>query len=171
MSNPTYRNMGDHTESIEIDFDADIITYEELLNIFWKNHNPLRDTFYKDRQYMSLLLFHNDDQKKQAQRVKSEWEQLLNGEIQTEMVAHSAFYLAEDYHQKYYLKRYPKAVEKVINIFESHHDFVNSTIAARLNGFVAGHGKLVSLKEEIALWGLNPEDSKTLVELINNLKW
>jgi hypothetical protein len=53
---PTYRNIGNHTETLEIDFDPTIISYEEILDIFWKNHNPLRVNDYKGRQYMSLLL-------------------------------------------------------------------------------------------------------------------
>lgn len=163
--------MGDHTESIEVDFHPEIISYDELLNVFWDNHNPLRDSFYKGRQYMSLLLYHNESQKELAQKTKEKLEQSLNGDIQTEIAPYSNFYVAEDYHQKYYLKRYRKAVEQVKNIFPSHKDFVNSTIAARLNGFVGGHRNLAQLKEEIEEWGLNPEESKKLVELLNDIKW
>jgi peptide-methionine (S)-S-oxide reductase len=163
--------MGDHTESIEIDFHPELISYEELLDVFWQNHNPLRESFYKGRQYMSLLLHRNEDQEAWALKMKRKWEQTLNGEIQTEMAPFSKFYAAEEYHQKYYLKRYTKAVEEVKSIFLSHSDFVNSTIAARLNGFVAGHGSLGSLKEEINEWGFHPEQTKELVALLNKLKW
>jgi len=163
--------MGDYTESIEIDYDTTIISYEELLQVFWGNHNPLRDTFYKGRQYISLLLYHNEDQKDQAEKIKIEYEQKLNGEIDTEMAVYSTFYLAEDYHQKYYLKRYANVVEQVDHLFLDHKDFVYSTIAARLNGFVAGHGNLVDLKEEMKEWGLNDEESEVLARLVNNIKW
>ncbi|WP_416151816.1 peptide-methionine (S)-S-oxide reductase [Salipaludibacillus sp. HK11] len=170
-SDPTYRKMGDHTESIEIDFDPDLISYEELLYIFWGNHNSLRDSFYKDRQYMSLLLYHNEEQREQVQIIKRKLEQSLNGEIQTEIAPYARFYRAEDYHQKYYLKRYPNAVKEVANIFSDHGDFVNATIAGRLNGFVAGHGNLVDLKEEIKGWGLNSDESNILAELLTKIKW
>jgi len=163
--------MGDHTESIEIDFHPELISYGQLLDVFWENHNPLRESFYKGRQYMSLLLYRNEDQEALALKTKRKWEQSLKGEIQTEMAPFSTFYAAEDYHQKYYLKRYAKAVEEVKNVFPSHSDFVNSTIAARLNGFVVGHGSLGKLKKEMNEWGLHPEQVKELVELLNKLKW
>lgn len=163
--------MGDHTESIEIDFHPEIISYDELLNVFWENHNPLSNSFYKDRQYMSLILYHNDDQKERGQKTKEKWGHSLKGEIQTEMAPYSTFYVAEDYHQKYYLKRYAKAVEQVKKIFRDHQDFVNSTIAARLNGFVAGHGSLGALKEEMEQWKLSDEELETLSKLLNEIKW
>jgi peptide-methionine (S)-S-oxide reductase len=111
--NPTYRSMGDHTETIQIDYDPEIISFENILDVFWKNHNPLRSSF-GSRQYMSIILYHDDNQKELALKTKKDWEDMLDGEIQTEMVPYSVFYNAEDYHQKYYLRWYPNVVEKLI---------------------------------------------------------
>ena len=57
---PTYRSMGDHSESIQIDYDPARISYEELLEIFWKNHNPTQRAWR--RQYMSAIFYHNANQ-------------------------------------------------------------------------------------------------------------
>ena len=58
---PTYRQMGDHTETLEIDFDPDVLRYEDVLRHFWRNHYPNRDQ-YKGRQYLSLLRYRGDEQ-------------------------------------------------------------------------------------------------------------
>ena len=61
-SNPTYHDLGDHTETLQIDFDPDVITYDELLEIFWASHNPGRKSW--SRQYMAAVFYHNHKQKK-----------------------------------------------------------------------------------------------------------
>lgn len=169
---PTYRRIGDHTETLEIDFDPSLISYEEILNVFWGNHNPLRENFYKGRQYISILLYHNQHQQQDIiKRKKSEWSHILNGEIQTEIAPYSTFYLAEDYHQKYYLRRFKNAFEKLDTIFTNHSDFVNSTLTARLNGLAKGHGTLSGLREEINTWGLNKNDTMRLIEMLSKIRW
>ena len=73
-ADPTYREMGDHTEIIEIDFDPSMIDYCVIINIFWTHHNAKRMNQYRQRQYMSLLLYHNKEQKEKAHQVKQKWE-------------------------------------------------------------------------------------------------
>lgn len=167
--NPTYREMGDHSETIQFDYDPNQVTFEALLDMFWKNHNVLR----KDRstQYRSILFLHNNEQKDRALKKKREWEQVLNGEIQTAMVPYSDFFPAEDYHQKYYLKRFKKAAETLISLYPNHEEFVHSTLTARLNGFVKGYGTWEGLKKETEHWGLKPADHAELIEVLNSLRW
>ncbi|MFB4163581.1 peptide-methionine (S)-S-oxide reductase [Alteribacillus sp. JSM 102045] len=89
--NPTYRNIGDHTESIQIDFDPEVISYEQLLKIFWENHNLLQKLLFRNRQYMSLLVYHNDSQKEKALYSKDKWEEKEGKEIQTEFQPFTVF--------------------------------------------------------------------------------
>ena len=56
---PTYRQMADHTETIQIEFDPQVISYAAVLKEFWQNHYPNRDN-YKGRQYISLLHYHTE---------------------------------------------------------------------------------------------------------------
>jgi peptide-methionine (S)-S-oxide reductase len=77
----------------------------------------------------------------------------------------------EDYHQKYYLKRFKNAIEKLNTFFPNHTDFVNSTLTARLNGLAIGYGSPSEIRKEINDWGLNTENKKELIELLNQIRW
>jgi len=167
--NPTYRDMGDHSETIQITYDPQLIAFEELLDLFWRHHNSLRKD--RSRQYASILFYHTEAQKEKALEKKKEWEQILEGEIQTEIVPFSSMTMAEDYHQKYYLKRYKAATEILFDLFPDHTAFVSSTLTARLNGFVKGFGTWEGLKGEISDWGVSQKEQEHLLEVLNSLKW
>lgn len=159
--------MGDHTETIEIDFDPTIISYEQLLQIFWKSHNPCRGQSYGGRQYMSILLYHNEKQKEVAFRTMEQ----VNGDVQTEVSSYSKFYVAEDYHQKYYLKRYQKAMSVVQRLFPTEEEITNATLTARLNGLVKGYITMEKLKEEIRAWNLAEGNVKNVLAVLDEIRW
>lgn len=169
--NPTYRNMGDHTETLEIDFDPTIISFEQILQLFWSSHNPTRGQSYGGRQYMSLLLYHNDHQKELAKKTKEEQERFIKAEIQTEVSPYAKFYLAEDYHQKYYLKRHKNAIEQLNRLFQTEEAFTDATLTARLNGLVKGYLTMDQLKTEIDEWDIGIENVKVLKDLVNQIRW
>lgn len=162
--------MGDHTETVEIDFDPAILRYEDVLRHFWRNHYPNRDQ-YKGRQYLSLLRCHDDEQLKVAERVKKEMEVELGERIETDIAPFRDFTLAEERHQKYYLKRYPKALEQLQMLYPDSGLLLNSTYAARLNGFVKGFRSKDSLLDELAGWEIDAEGRAVLVDSFNKLKW
>ncbi|MGN7388913.1 peptide-methionine (S)-S-oxide reductase MsrA [Sporosarcina sp. SAFN-015] len=167
---PTYRQMGNHTETIEIDFDPAIIRYEDVLRHFWRNHYPNRDQ-YKGRQYLSLLRCRGDEQLKIAEHVKEEMEVELGERIETEIAPFTDFILAEERHQKYYLKRYPKALDQLQMLYPEPSMLINSTFAARLNGFVKGFRSKDSLMEELAGWEIGLEGRTVLLDLFSKMKW
>jgi peptide-methionine (S)-S-oxide reductase len=138
---------------VQIDYDPDRISYEALLEVFWSAHNPRTRSF--SRQYRSVIFFHNERQKRLAQESKSQLEK--NGTIHTEIVPFSEFFLAEDYHQKYYLRSAPKLMGELKEQYPREADFVNSTVAARLNGYVAGFGTLEQLERELEGFGLSEQ--------------
>lgn len=163
--------MGDHSECLQLEFDPKEITYKEVVDTFWSNHNPMRSS-YRGRQYMSILFYHDDLQKQISLQRKKKWEKELNGTIVTEMLPFSSFYLAEDRHQKYFLKRWPHAVEALTRLYPSHEELINSTLAARLNGFVKGYGSLNNIKQEIVeKWNLSTKESAEVIETINAIRW
>ena len=168
---PTYRSIGDHTETLEIDFDPEVIPYSDILTLFWDSHDAVKDRNYKGRQYLSLLFYHDTEQQKAAYQVKQEWETANHKKIQTEIQPYMHFYQAEDSHQKYFLKRYPKAHEAIANLFPTYSDYIDSTIAARLNGFVREYGSLADIKKEIDYWALNENEKGILKELLNTIRW
>lgn len=168
---PTYRQMGDHTETVQLDFSSSIITFEEILEVFWNNHNPININNYKGRQYLSLLFYSDDKQKETIQHVLRRRKEQGRGEPETEIAPYSGFYLAEAKHQKYYLKRFPNAIEKLNEWFSSQEDLNNSTLAARLNGLAKGYTNLERILNEIGRWPVGSEHRKLLVDLVKQIRW
>ena len=74
--------------------------------------------------------------------------------------------MAEDYHQKYYLKGRDRLEKELVRIYPRHRDLVDSTAAARLNGYVGGHGDKDQLSDELEKLGLSTEGRKTLAEFV-----
>jgi len=123
---PTYRSLGNHTETVMLDFDPDKISYRELLEIFFENHNHRRKS---KSQYASKIFFVDEEQRKTVEEVKPEGSETL---IESKEI----FWLAEDYHQKYRL-RGTREAEKILEHYDEE-EFINSTLAAKLNAEKAG---------------------------------
>jgi peptide-methionine (S)-S-oxide reductase len=111
FDNPTYENVCSgttgHIEVVEIEFDPKIISYEHLLFLFWKIHDPTtinRQGPDIGEQYKSVVFFHNQDQKESAITLKERVQQSMTKKIVTEILPAQKFYLAEEYHQKYFEK-------------------------------------------------------------------
>ena len=62
--NPTYHNLGDHTETLQIDYDSSKISYEKLLELFWEEHDPTSRSW--SRQYKAVVFYHDEEQKRLA---------------------------------------------------------------------------------------------------------
>ncbi len=162
--NPTYHQLGDHSETVQIDYDPTQISYQELLDIFWDSHNPTRPA--RLRQYMSIIFFHNDEQKKLAIETRDHEAARVNGQIYTEIVSATEFYLAEAYHQKYRLRQVPDLVREFSAMYPATDDFVNSTAAARVNGYLGGYGTFADLQAEVSDFGLSPAGSEKLLDIV-----
>lgn len=126
--NPTYQDLGNHTETVLVKFDPEEISYEELLEIFWENHNYTQS---RKPQYASKIFYLNKDQKKLAELAKLEHRQAT-----TTVEELDEFYVAEDYHQKYRLRN-----SELMEEFESMNaeEFRDSPLAAKANAVIAGH--------------------------------
>jgi peptide-methionine (S)-S-oxide reductase len=166
--NPSYDDIGDHSETIQIDYDPTKISYGELLDIFWDTHSPTSPSW--SRQYMSIIFYHNDAQKRAALASRDREEARLNRKVYTEIVPAEDFYLAEDYHQKYYLQQVPELRKEIQTIYPALNDFINSTAAARINGYVSGYGFLDVLQEQVGSLGLSPAGEKKLLEIFGSLE-
>lgn len=166
--NPSYYNLGDHTETIEINYDPNIISYRELLNIFWNLHNPIYET--NNRQYMSMIFYYDDVQKEEAIEVKRQVEAEGGHKIYTEIVPFENFYLAEGYHQKYYLQNATKPYKELKAMYNSFGDFISSTLVARVNGYIAGSISLSSLKEELKYLEVPEENYNKLITILEELR-
>jgi peptide-methionine (S)-S-oxide reductase len=159
---PTYRQMADHTESVQVDYDPGRTAYEELLAVFWSAHNPTRKTWR--RQYMSAIFFHDPGQERLA-RAGAKREAARRGRpVATRILAASSFYPAEFYHQKYYLQQNRTLMGNMRAAYPADQDLIDSTAAARLNGYLGGYGTIGQLQGEMAGLGLTASARQHLLE-------
>jgi methionine-S-sulfoxide reductase len=153
--NPTYRSIGDHAESIQVDFDPAVITYEQLLDVFWSSHDPFATSY--SRQYAAILFFHDSFQHKTATEYAARLETEEGRRILTEVIPFKDFFVAEDYHQKYYLKGNRVIYDEFRAIYPEEDDLVGSTAAARVNGYLGGNGNRGQMEKDLPLLGLSHE--------------
>jgi peptide-methionine (S)-S-oxide reductase len=111
VDNPTYRQVCSgttgHAEVIQLEYDPNTITYDELLEVFWKTHDPTtpnRQGNDVGPQYRSAVFYHSEEQREKAEKYKKELNEAgaFNAPIVTEITAFDKFYPAENYHQNYY---------------------------------------------------------------------
>ncbi|MEN6592526.1 MAG: peptide-methionine (S)-S-oxide reductase MsrA [Methanobacterium sp.] len=112
FENPTYEDVctgkTGHAETVEVVYDPSLISYNELLAVFWNNHDPTTPNQQGPdvgSQYRSLIFYYDDEQKELALKSKEKVQKRLNREIVTEILPATTFYQAEDYHQQYLAKR------------------------------------------------------------------
>ncbi len=136
QENPTYHRLGDHTETLQIDFDPERISYERLLELFWSEHDPTSRSW--SAQYKAAVFYHDEDQKRLA--------------------AESA------YHQKYYLRQNKRLLRDLQRHYPQDSELMNSTAAARVNGYLGRFGTAEDLKAEIDRLGLSAEAKRELLD-------
>ena len=109
--NPTYEmvcnNNTEHAEVVLVDFNEEEVTYEELLDAFWKKHDPTtlnRQGPDIGSQYRSAIFYYNDEQKEVAKESLRNLQKKLDREIVTEITKVQTFWKAAEYHQKYFEK-------------------------------------------------------------------
>jgi peptide-methionine (S)-S-oxide reductase len=110
--NPTYKEVctdrTGHAEVVQVEFDPEQISYEELLDAFWRAHDPTqlnRQGPDVGSQYRSVIFVHSAEQEAAAKAAKEELQEGSAGTIVTEIISAPEFYPAEDYHQRYLEKR------------------------------------------------------------------
>lgn len=114
FANPTYQdicsgNTG-HAEATQIIYDPELISYQQLLDVFWKSHDPTslnRQGANVGSQYRSAIFYHKEEQKRIAlsSREKAQYQLKTDKEIVTEILPAGDFFPAEEYHQHYFAKR------------------------------------------------------------------
>lgn len=161
-SDPTYRSLGDHTESVQVDFDPRQVSYADLLHIFWVGHNPAKPVW--GPQYMSAIFFHDAEQEALCQQSLDK--NTMNGlfRLPTQLLPLVRFYQAEAYHQKYHLREHTAIMLALRELFPDDDALVRSTVAARLNGVLGGFGEQ-TFEAEISGLGLPAPLAQRLITL------
>ncbi len=161
---PTYRSLGDHTETLRVEFDPEVIAYTDLLEIFWASHDPGARPY--SRQYKAAVFTHGDDQKRQAEASRDRVAARLNGPVRTEILPAGPFTPAEDYHQKYYLRMTGDLMEEFERLYPDPRAFVRSTAAARVNGYLGRHTDADTVRRVLPSLGLSPRGQALLVDKV-----
>jgi peptide-methionine (S)-S-oxide reductase len=112
LENSTYEDVCSHktghAEVVEVTYADDKISYEDLLNVFWRKHDPTqlnRQGWDVGDQYRSVVFFHDEEQRAAAERSKESEQSAYRKSIVTQIEPAPTFYEAEDYHQQYLEKR------------------------------------------------------------------
>ena len=163
LKDPTYHRLGDHTESIQIDFDPAKIAYARLLEEFWAS-NPC-GAAGSSRQYRSAIFYHSPEQRKAASE-SLQRQITARGKVHTDVEALKVFYAAEDYHQKYALRGTGELMREFDAMYPNPVEFRNSTAAARVNGYLDGHGHRKQLDAELPKLGLSADAGRWLRERV-----
>jgi peptide-methionine (S)-S-oxide reductase len=135
VQNPTYEQVctdtTGHAEVVQVTFDPQVISYRKLLEVFFSTHDPTtpnRQGADVGTQYRSVIFFHSEAQKREAERIVSELESARTFErpIVTQIVPFTAFYEAEEYHHNYFARNPSKAYCQVViapklEKFRAHH--------------------------------------------------
>ena len=159
MPNPTYSDLGDHTECVQVDFDPAQVSYGLLLELFWNTPNlcDQDDTL----QYRSAIFTHNERQQQMAVASRPR----RDASVTTAIVPISGFYVAESFHQKFKLRQEPELLRELEGVYPNDKDLVNSTAAARINAYLGGCGSDGQFEREVVDFGLSEQGEAVLREL------
>ncbi|WP_210465255.1 peptide-methionine (S)-S-oxide reductase MsrA [Rufibacter roseolus] len=150
---PTYRNLADHIETVQVEFDPEQVTYAQLLEKSFAKHTPTQEP--RKRQYTSAIFYHSPEQQQAAQYAIKAAEERFKAKVLTQLIPYETFHLAEERHQKWKLRRHPEVLRELQKIYPGFEAFNNSTAVARVNGYVGGYGEQDIFMEEISSLGLS----------------
>ena len=175
--NPTYYSLGNHTEVISIDYDPTVLSYGDLLKLFWTAHRC--DQLNYSRQYMNAVFYHDEKQRKAGEKSRKEAagkQGVKEAAVQTSIVPVGDFTYAEEYHQKYYLTQHQELRAFLSKTYPDAKSLADSTVAARLNAYL-GNGRKSdwsAFLKELPEYGLPDEWEKVLsdaaVKMLDRVK-
>jgi len=135
-----------------VDFDPRRVSYGELLQLFWENHDACRRVW--STQYKAMLFYADEGQRQSAGASAARIAAMRgNGRITTELVPLDRFWIAEDYHQKHALRSHRELAAQVRSLFDSEAEFREAPVATKLNAFCAGDLSRAELDKELQVLG------------------
>jgi peptide-methionine (S)-S-oxide reductase len=152
---PTYDDLGDHREVVEVTFDPRRISYEQLLDVFWNGQPIDLPPDPNPRVHLAILTI-GEAQRTAAERDRARLSR--QGDIQVEILPEPTFWPAEPMHQKFYLQRArPDLVERLSRDFGGTGAFLASTAATRLNAWLTPLGGEDDLRQAAELLGVEAD--------------
>jgi peptide-methionine (S)-S-oxide reductase len=164
MPEPTYGDLGDHIETVWVEYDPATLAYADLLDAFWAAHDPTRAPF--KHQYQTALFPHTDEQTELARASVAATAEQLEASLATDVIDDASFYRAEAYHQKHKLRRHPELFEALRSHYPSDETFADAPAAALLNGYVGGRRAPRHLADDLPRLGLSAKANDQLRNLV-----
>ena len=161
--NPTYHDLGDHTESFQVDYEPARLSFDGLLEVFWAVHDPAERSW--SRQYANILFVQDDGQERLARESLARVEARLGTTVRTEIRRLDRFWPAEDYHQKYSLRGEARLMAAFRRLCPDETAFRESPAAAKVNAWLAGDLSYGGLREQLASLGLEAVGEGRLEDL------
>ena len=170
-TSPSYKVLDLHTEVVEIDYDPDIISYGQLIDVFFSSHNETLRPY--DQRVKSLIFYRSPEEYDIAKgKLDAIRDQTPEEEsVYTELKAFEVFYLAEPEHQNRSLKLETSLYGEVEQIFGSEDKIMLSILASKLNGYVYGYGTIENAQALLEVSGLSQASRDRLIEVIQNRKY
>lgn len=134
-ADPTYRALGDHTEVVQVEFNSEQISYRELVDIAFREHDPRKRA--RKRQYQSLVLTESEAQHETVIEYIEDSD-FPREQIETRIEGLGTFYVAEDYHQEFNLRSHAAMFGEFEEAGYDDTDIRESPAAAKLNAHVTG---------------------------------
>jgi len=159
---PDYKHIGDHSEAIRVEFDPQITSYRYLLEVFWASHDPGQESW--SRQYRNAVFVTNETQRTLTEQSRGEVAARIRKPVHTAIELAGTFYPAEDYHQKYLLRRAKALFTELRDRYADEAEMLASTTAARINGYLGCNGYLVDLERELDSFGLSVQGREQLLD-------
>lgn len=166
--NPRYEVVDLHSEVVEIDYDPEVISYGQLIDVFFASHNETLRPY--DQRVKSLIFYRNESEhqiaqdKLQAIRMKTPEDE----SVYTELKAFKVFYLAEAEHQNRSLKQEVSLYRELTEIYETPERIQLSILASKLNGYIYGYGSMESARVLLEQSGLSEASRRRVIEVIEN---
>ena len=161
--NPTYRDLADHIETVQLNYQPARLSFAELLDIFFSHHKPTGSPW--KRQYISAIFYHNQAQKELAIEAKQRASAQFKQDINTAIQPYKDFYAAEDRHQKYKLQRQAFLLAEIGKHYPNFSALVSSTLAARLNGYLYGYGRKEDLEALLQISDLSSGTKEAILKM------
>lgn len=163
---PDYQHIGDHSETVQVTYDPQKISYAELLQVFWTEHDPHLASHL--RQYRSAIFYLDEDQRRLAEASRTELAARDGRRVFTAIEPAGRFYPAEDYHQKYLLRNTGELLQAYQQIYPDERQLVASTAVARVNGYLGCNGRPSDIERTLPQLGLSRQLQELLVSYISS---
>lgn len=162
--------MGDHTEVVKVHFRPERISYVTLLHHYWSIHSGKLHG-YGGKQYQSLIAAKDEKQLRMAEKVKQELMEIENRLIETVILQSNTYTPAENWHQKYLLRRSSRSWNELLDYYGDESALLRSSLAAKLNALAGGFLTKTELIRLITEDQLFSSEREQLLALVADLKW